>query len=124
PSEVWSDKDHPMYMSSPVLNGKLLFGMTHRKNGAIFCLDAETGKLLWESDGRMGENVALLNAGKALLLLTNTGKLLAVKPDDARFEKLAEFTVSDSPTWAHPVFVGNRVLIKDKSTLRSLAWAE
>jgi outer membrane protein assembly factor BamB len=124
PTEVWSDKKHPMYMSSPVLSGKLLFGMTHQKNGAIFCLDAETGKPLWESDGRMGDNVALLNAGKALLLLTTSGKLLVVKPDDAKFEKIAEFTVSDSPTWAHPVFLENRVLIKDKTALRSLSLSE
>jgi outer membrane protein assembly factor BamB len=124
PTEVWSDKEHSMYMSSPVLQGKLLFGMTHRKNGAVFCLDAETGKLLWESDGRMGDNVALLNAEKALLLLTSGGKLLVAKPDASKFEKVVEYTVADTPTWAHPVFMGNRILIKDKTSLRSLFLAE
>ena len=38
------------------------------------------------------------------------------------FAPVAEYTVAESPTWAHPVVIGNRILIKDETTLRSLTF--
>jgi hypothetical protein len=43
-----------------------------------------------------------------------------VKADGTGYEPIAEYTVSsDRPTWAYPVFLGDRILIKDDTTLRS-----
>jgi hypothetical protein len=127
--EVWKAEGVPLHMSTPVVAGDLLFGMAARRRGggAFFCLDARSGKTLWEQDGgpRLG-NAAILNAGSAILFLTNDGRLIAVKPSAARYEPLAEYVVDDTPperggpsTWAHPVFLGDRVLVKDRTTLRS-----
>src|SRR5262245_29027796 len=49
--------------NTPVLADNRLVGFSHRKKGQFFCLDANTGKAFWESEGRMGENAATLNAG-------------------------------------------------------------
>src|SRR5262249_27529074 len=48
PRQVWKAKGVPLYMSTPVLSGDLLFGMAARRRGCFFCLDALTGKTLWE----------------------------------------------------------------------------
>jgi outer membrane protein assembly factor BamB len=117
--EVWKAKDLPLGYSSPVLAGNLVFGMSSRKNGCFFCLDADSGTTLWVSDGRQGDYASLLNAGGVLLFLTERGRLIVVKPSATAYEPVAEYQVSDSDTHAHPVFLGNRILIKDASTLRS-----
>lgn len=122
--EVWSNKENEMYMNSPVLQGNLLFGLSVRKKGQFFCLDAETGKTLWQSPGRAGENAAILSAEKVLLLLTNDANLIVLQPSAKEYAPIAQYTVATSPTWAHPVVTGNRVLVKDETTLASLLIAE
>ncbi len=121
---VWSNKDHPLYMSSPVLKGNRLFGVSHRRAGQLFCLDADTGKTLWQNDGRLGDNVALVQAGSVVVLLTNKGQLLVVQAEAAKYEPVAQYQVSDKPTWAHPVLLGKWILIKDPTTLACFALEE
>lgn len=118
--EAWSNPDHSMYMSSPVLKGKLLFGMAQHQSGEIYCLDADTGKTVWKNKGRMGSNVALLDAGSVLVLLTTDSRLIVIKPSATGYEPIANFKVADTPTWAHPVLLGKRILVKDKTALT--AW--
>ena len=106
-----------MYMNSPVVNGDHLFGLSHKRKGQFFCLDARTGETLWTSEGREGENAAMLSAGETLFLLTNDAELIVAKNNAKRFEPLKKYTVAQSPTWAHPAIVDNGILIKDVSTL-------
>jgi outer membrane protein assembly factor BamB len=117
--DVWKAKGLPLYYSSPVLAGELLFGMSTRNNGCFFCLDAKSGQTLWESDGRQGGYASIVNAGRVLLFLTDGGRLIVVKPSATAYEPIAEYRVSDRCTDAHPVFLGDRILIKDVCTLRS-----
>jgi outer membrane protein assembly factor BamB len=118
-TDVWRAKDFPVYYSSPVIAGDRVFGMSTRNGGCFFCLDSRNGKTLWESEGRQGGYASLLNLGSVLLFLKDRGQLLVVKPSATAFEPIAEYHVCDRPTMAHPVFLGDRVLIKDDLTLRS-----
>jgi hypothetical protein len=106
-----------MYMNSPVLSGDLLFGLSHRRSGQYFCLDAKTGAALWTSEGRQGDNAAIIIAGDFLFLLNDEANLIVAKAGAKAYEPVAKYTVADSETWAHPVVVGKQILIKDKSTL-------
>jgi hypothetical protein len=47
-------------MNSPVVEGNLLIGLSIRKKGQFFAIDAETGKTLWQSAGRYAETAAIL----------------------------------------------------------------
>jgi outer membrane protein assembly factor BamB len=120
--EVWRNADNELYMNSPVVEGKMLYGLSIKKRGQFFCLDADTGKTVWQSPGRMGENAAMLNAGQVLLLLTNDANLIVLKTGAQTYQPLAQYTVATSQTWAHPVFLGDRILVKDETTLASLAF--
>jgi hypothetical protein len=70
----------------------------------------------------MGENAAILSAGGLFFFLTNEAKLFVLKDTATSFAPIREYEVANSPTWAHPVFVGNHILIKDQTTLASLAF--
>jgi outer membrane protein assembly factor BamB len=122
PTELWSNKDAQLYMNTPVLQGNQLFALSVRNKGQLLAIDADTGKTLWQSPGRMGENAAIVNvAGKVLLILTNEAKLFVLPATAKEFSPIAQYSVADSPTWAHPVVTGSHILIKDETSLRSLA---
>jgi outer membrane protein assembly factor BamB len=114
---VWQNKEVSMYMNSPVLAGNLLFGLSHRNKGQFFCLDADSGRTLWTGDGRQGENAAMLIAGNTLFSLTNEASLIITSASDKAATPIRKYTLANSPTWAHPVVAGKRILIKDENAL-------
>jgi len=118
---VWYNPDVSMYMSSPVVTGDYVFGFSHKRKGQFFCMDARTGKTLWTDKGRDGDNAAIVGAGQYLLLLTDGAELIVARNDAKQFDVVRRYTVAESPTWAHPVIVGSRMLIKDASTLALLS---
>ncbi len=118
--EVWRNADNELYMNSPVMQGNLLFGLSSRKKGQFFCIDADTGKTLWQSPGRMGENAAILNLAGTLLLLTNDANLIVLPASAKGYTPAIQYTVAITPTWAHPIAAGKRIFIKDETTLASL----
>jgi len=115
--QVWRNDQVAMYMNSPVLSGHLIFGLSHKRKGQFFCMDARTGETVWTSNGRDGENAAIVAAGEIVLALTNDAELIVINRTAKGFEPLKKYTMADSPTWAHPVPVGKGVLIKDAKTL-------
>jgi outer membrane protein assembly factor BamB len=124
--EVWRAESHTSsgyHMSSPVLAGDWLVGFAGQKLGHLFCLDAKTGRTLWQSEGRLGGRttgyVSIVNAGGVWLALTSHGHLIVLKASGTAYEPIAEYRVAEGGTDAHPVFLGDRILIKDASTLRS-----
>lgn len=117
PETVWENKDISMYMSSPILDGDYLYGMSHKRKGQFFCLNAKTGATLWTSEGREGDNAAFVMTASGIFILSDDAVLTLVKPNEAKYEILKKYTVAQSPTWAHPVLVGNHLLIKDQNSL-------
>ena len=118
---AWSNRDHSLYMSSPVLRGDLLFGNSDRKVGHVFCVQAATGKTVWETDGRSGNHMSIVSEGSVLLLLNNHGELRVIDAEAPRYEPIATYKLAQSRTMAHPVFLADRILIRDQSHLLSFA---
>lgn len=106
-----------MYMNSPVLSGDLLFGFSHLKKGQIFAIDAASGKTLWTGPPRSGDNAAILASKSTLISLNNEGQLTIARVNGTSFEVIRQYTVADSPTWAHPLVLPDGVVIKDLKTL-------
>jgi outer membrane protein assembly factor BamB len=116
-AEAWKNADVPMYMSTPVLVGGTLVGLTHRNRGQFFALDPTTGRTLWTSPGRQGENAALLATGGLVLAVTTESELVVLRGDSAAYTELRRYPIADSPVWAHPAPVGSGLLVKDRTTL-------
>ncbi len=114
---VWQNPDLSMYMSTPLLDGDVLYGFSSKKKGMFFGLDARTGKTLWSTAGRDAEHATVLGAGPWLVVLTTGGELIFAPKSANGFQPAARYTVADSPTWAHPVLAGREILVKDASSL-------
>jgi outer membrane protein assembly factor BamB len=116
-TEAWRNDSLPNYMSTPVAVGGTLFGLTHRNRGQFFAADARTGKTLWTTKGREGNNAALVAAGEVVIAATTEGELVVMRANPNAFEVLKRYTVADSPIWAHPIPAEGGLLIKDERTL-------
>jgi len=117
PVEVWRNQEISLFLSTPVVDGDRVFGFSERKRGQLFCLDGASGKTLWLQPGGLGDNGSLLATGSAVAVLTSGADLIFFRPDGKSFEPLAKYHVAASPTWAHPVILPGRILVKDKSHL-------
>ena len=114
---AWSNDDVSNYLSTPVLEAGVLYGLSHKKKGQLYALDAATGRTLWLSEGRLGDNAALVSAGKSLLVLTTDSALIVAKQDKQAYSVVRRYTVADTPTWAHPALAGEGILVKDRESL-------
>ena len=114
---VWEAGESPFYMSNPVLAAGRLIGFSERNSGQFVAMDPGTGADIWRSPPRRGENAALLVAGSTVLALTDQAELLVLDPAAAAFEPLRRYEVAPSPTWAHPVPLGEGLLVKDETHL-------
>jgi hypothetical protein len=91
--------------------------LSQRNSGQFFALDVKTGKTLWLGPPRQATNTAVVKAGDFLLLLNDNAEMIVARSSRSQLEEIHRYTVADSATWAQPAVSGNRVFIKDVSSL-------
>jgi outer membrane protein assembly factor BamB len=111
--EAWHTPAVTMYMSSPVLVQNALFGHSTKRRGQFVAMDAATGALRWETDGRDGPSASIVAAGDHLLFLTTESHLIVAKADPTAFREVRRYTVAPSATYAHLAVLRDRVLVRD-----------
>jgi outer membrane protein assembly factor BamB len=116
-STVWETKSVSMYLSNPVVIDDALYGLSHRANGQYFALDANTGATLWLGPPRQAANTAVVKAGGHLFLLNDTAELVVARGNRSALTPIRTYVVADSATWAQPAISGQRLFVKDVSSL-------
>ena len=114
---VWETPDVAMFMSNPVVVGDTLFGLSHRASGQYFALDLNAGKVLWLGEPRQAVNTAIVKAGETLFMLNEDAELDHREEQPDRLRPVKRYEVATSSTWAQPAIAGNRMFIKDVSTI-------
>ena len=116
-NRLWHQRKVALDMSTAVINGDHLYGMSHFKMGQIFCLDPRDGTIRWLSEGRIGQNVAFLALEGHVAALRSNGELRIIAADPAGYRARASYRVALDQTWAPPVLLDRRILIKDLNRL-------
>lgn len=115
--DVWQTKDVSLHMTNGVVIDGVLYGLSHLASGQYFALDLSTGAVLWKSDPRQAENAAIVRGGNTIFSLQDDGVLLVLKASRTAFEVVRRYTVAESATWTQPTIAGNRLYVRDVSTL-------
>jgi outer membrane protein assembly factor BamB len=110
---VWSNLQSPMFMSSPVLIGRTIYGLTTRSRGQFVAIDASSGKMLWNTHGREGENASMLGSRSWLLASTTEGNLIVARANPQEYEEVRRYQIAQSALWAHPAITGRSIIVKD-----------
>jgi outer membrane protein assembly factor BamB len=124
--KVWKNKALTSYFSTPVAVGKehiymvtganpLMFGK--KASATLRCLEAKSGKELWNRPNVGKYHACLLRTGdNKLLMLEEAGNLVLLDPSPKEYKELARAKVSGE-TWAHPALSDGRLYVRDKKEL-------
>ena len=115
--EEWHQEKLALDMSTAVINGDLLYGFSHYDSGRLFCLDPQSGEILWQGPPRTGRNVMFLSIPGYIVALIDSGELQIVAARGSGYKKIASYRVAEGGTWAPPVLLEQGVLVKDIKTL-------
>jgi outer membrane protein assembly factor BamB len=114
---VWHTQDVSLYMSSPVVVDGRVLGLSHRRRGQYFGLDAQSGRVVWTGPAGAGQNAAFVVVRDAVLVLQGDGRLLVLPRGAEGFATRASYQVAEGATYAHPVPTAAGILIKDEGAL-------
>ena len=64
----------------------------------------------------------MARAGDLLFSLESDGELVIARNNQSAFELVRRYKVSANETWAQPAITGNRVFVKDVSSLTLWSW--
>ena len=115
--DVWKVTEVALHMTNGVVTDGVLFGLSYLNSGQYFGLDLDTGEVLWTGNPRQAENAAILRSGRTLLSLEDDAELLVVSASRTGFDVVERYDVASSSTWTQPTLAGNRLFVKDISTL-------
>jgi len=115
--KLWSNPENGVQFNTPVLKDGHLYGLSNRGN--FFCINSQNGQTAWVDSTQTdrGGFTSMVDVGTVLLALPSGTGLIVIKPNTKKYTELARIKVSDTPIYAHPVIVGNRIFIKDAETL-------
>jgi len=114
---AWENPQLSLSFSNAVLVGDAVFSLSAMNSGQFFWADAKTGKTLWTSAPRQAGNAAIVHAGNLLFVLKDDAELMVARSTPGGFEPIKTYTVADSATWPAPSVSGNRIFVRDISTL-------
>ena len=109
--------------ATPLVVGDRLYVFSRRgENEVMSALEAASGKMiwntgLWTSEPRQAGQAAVAKAGTIVFSLEDDGELVVGRVGPAAFEALRRYKVADSETWTQQAISGNRLFVKDLSTL-------
>jgi outer membrane protein assembly factor BamB len=124
PEKAWMNDKLTCYFSTPVAVGKdNIFLVTGTKPPALKvqadlrCIEAATGKELWQKTNVGKYHASLLRTGDdKLLMLDDGGNLMLLEPSFQEYKELAKAEVCGE-TWAHPALADGRLYVRDGKNL-------
>jgi outer membrane protein assembly factor BamB len=130
-TQIWKNDALTCYFSTPVPVGSdHLYLVSGTKPPALssqatlHCIDARTGKELWQKPKVGKYHAALLRTGnQKLLLLEEAGNLVLLDPDPKEYRELARAKICEE-TWAHPALADGRLYVRDMKEVICLRLAE
>ena len=108
PVSVWKSKKLKAKFSNPVFRDGFVYGLD---DGMLACLDVKDGSQRWK-EGRYGHGQALL-VGDLLVLMSEPGELILLKPTPDAPNELGRLSVLSSKTWNPIALQGNRLLVRN-----------
>lgn len=121
-------------VSNPVLQDGHAYSA--KSSGELICVDADTGKLVWESKKvttlvKWGASVHLTPNGERTFLFTDRGELILAKLTPNGYEELSRTLVLEPTTeyrqwrvnWSHPAYANRHVFVRNDKELTCVSLA-
>lgn len=119
-TEAWANPDLAINLATLVQVGPNLYGQGARSD--FVCAEAATGKLQWSQAGfgaGRKDYASTIAVGDNLLVLTESGELLLVAANAAKYSELGRLQVCGS-TWSFPAYADGKLFVRDARHLQCL----
>jgi hypothetical protein len=103
PETVWTNQLFGNHVSTSVLWDGALYGFDgriNRRGGAMRCVEAATGEILWSDESLKG---SLTLASEKLLILTDEGELVIGPVSKKGFTPGSRAKLLNKPCWTPPI---------------------
>jgi outer membrane protein assembly factor BamB len=118
-TDLWKLRGANMnHWATPVHHEGYLYGIYGQSLVSLRCIELATGNEKWRADG-VGTGGLLMVSG-LLLVLTEEGRLLLVRPDPAAYREVARLTAVAGKCWNVPAISGGRIYAR--STTEAACW--
>ncbi len=117
-NDLWSNSELGTSFNTPVIKNGFLYANEARL-GKLFCLDLKTGLKSWEDETTLNRFASILDLGEVLVSLPANGRLIVFEPNEKAYTELKQYKIAETEVYAHPVFTGNNIIVKDKEMLTS-----
>lgn len=111
--QAWVNKDLKINLASPLLIDGHIYSQGASRD--YVCVDASTGQLKWSQPG-FGQGkkdyASTIAAGKSLLVLTEDGTLIALRPDVTKYTEIGRLQVCGN-TWSFPALANGKLYVRD-----------
>ncbi len=108
---LWRNEKNPQSIGSGVFVGDALFRVNAARPAPIQCLDAATGRVVWNADLPGICWSSLAGTSDRLYVTTQRGQTIVFRPNSDRFERLAVNPLGEH-TNATPAIVNRRIYIR------------
>jgi outer membrane protein assembly factor BamB len=106
--KVWETTRMKNKFNASVIHEGHVYGLD---DGILACIDLDDGTLRWKG-GRYGFGQVLLASGH-LVIITERGELVLVKPSPEGHQELARFQAIEGKTWNNPAIAGGKLLVRN-----------
>ncbi len=113
PQEVWRLERAVSYLPTPLVKGDLVFLCSEQ--GMATCLNASSGKLLWQERLNGNFSASPVCAGDHLYCVSNDGEVVILKASD-KFELVARNGLGEA-TQCTPAVAGGRIFFRTQAHL-------
>jgi outer membrane protein assembly factor BamB len=118
--EVYFNKELTNKHGGVLVVGEYAYGDTDDQ-GAPYCAEVKTGKVLWKrkgSDGKGSGSVSVTYADGRLYFHYQNGIVALVEATPDGYKESGSFQVkAEGNAWAHPVVVGGRLYLREGNSL-------
>ena len=109
---VWENNFMKNKFNSSVFHEGYVYGLDE---GILTCVDISTGERKWKG-GRYGYGQVVL-VGGMLVVTTEEGEVVFVKPSPAQHTEVARFPALEGKTWNVPAVADGRLLVRNETQM-------
>jgi outer membrane protein assembly factor BamB len=108
--QIWSHKEMQNWLSTSILWQGHIYGVD-TKDGALKCLDFQSGAVKWAHEGLGVGSVTL--AGGRLSALSDKGRLMVANASPTGYTDLAAAQILEGKCWTAPVLANGRIYARN-----------
>ncbi len=113
PVKLWENKNLKSHFSSPVLYKGHFYGVDGSPGkGALTCMNAETGVVVWQAAGTGFGSLIMVN--ETIVYLSEKGELILAAASTQGYQEQFRAKFLDDTCWTAPVFSDGRFYLRNE----------